>query len=176
MRRVVLFLMSLAITGPALAQPCLGTAGKKFKFSNRAAPDAFVVEAFGPRCADAKVVIYIKTAEQGWHALHMGELAVFADRDVTPANLPAVLKDIAARIEAPANPRLETWDELQKAGTQPGGAPWRGTPLTKAEYERLRKAKPRAAIVPSDASRGMMYVWEEGGMLGRPVAYVFYGD
>jgi hypothetical protein len=164
------------LTGAAFAQTCNGTATKTMKFSNGAAPDTFVVESFGRNCIDARLLIYIKTAEQGWHALHMGELANFADEPVTPKNLPAILKDIVSRIEAPAAPRLETWRQLQKAGTQPGGAPWRGTPLTEAEYERLRKSKPRSVVVPTDAARGMMYVWEQGGMLSRPVPYVYYGD
>jgi hypothetical protein len=172
---LVLF-SAIACAAFANAQPCIGSAEKKFKFSNGAAPDTFVVESFGPRCADAKFVIYMKSAEQGWHALHIGELSSIAGEDVTQKNLVAVLKEIADRIEPARMARLETWDELQKAGTQPGGAPWRGTPLPKAEYERLRKLKPRQAIVPTDASRGMLYVWEPGGMLGRPVAYVFYGD
>jgi hypothetical protein len=176
MRGMFVLLSTLAFAALANAQPCIGSAEKKLKFSNGAAPDTFVVESFGPRCAGAKLIIYIKSAEEGWHALHLGELANFADREVTPVNLKTVLKEIVDRIDGPGSPRFETWDELQKAGTQPDGAPWRGTPLTKAEYERLRLAKPRAAIIPTDSARGMMYVWEKGEMLGRPVAYVYYGD
>jgi hypothetical protein len=70
---------------------------------------------------------------------------------------------------------LETWDSLQKAGKD--GSPWRGNPLTKAEYERLLKARPRAIIIPTDPARGMMWVWDApGGLLKRPVPFTYYGD
>jgi hypothetical protein len=176
MMKIWIACAALMAAGAAAAQPCAGSAEKKLKFSNGAAPDTFVVEAFGATCADAKVLVYIKTAEQGWHAVHIGELANFASEEVSPRKLTAALKEIADRIEAPRQKRFETWDELQKAGTQPEGAPWRGTPLTKIEYERLRGAKPRAVIVPTDASRGAMYVWATDAMMGRPVPFVYYGD
>lgn len=169
-------ILGFALSGAALAQPCNGAIEKKIKFSNAAAADIFVVEAFGANCADAKLVIYIKTAEQGWHALHIGELTNFASEEVKPARLQATLKDIAGRIETATKLQFETWEQLQRAGTQPNGAPWRGTQLSKAEYEKLRLAKPRGVIVPTDAARGTLYIWAENDFLGRPVAFVHYGD
>jgi hypothetical protein len=163
-------MMALA---PAQAD-CGGRAEKKVRFSNKAAPDTFVVEAFGKDCANARVAIYVTTAEEGWHALHVAELGNLADADVTPATLKKTLDAIAARIEGVGRTPLETYDSLKKAGTD--GTPWRGTPLVQAEYERLFKARPRAVIIPTDAARGMMWVWDGTGALKRPVPLIYYGD
>jgi hypothetical protein len=165
----------LAAMAQAHAAGCAGIAERKLVFSNRAAMDTFVVESFGPRCEDARVVIYLKTPEQGWHVLHLAELSNLAASGVTPQTLAGALKEIADRIEGPRLARLETWAELERAASQPDGMPWRGTPLVKAEYERLYKRKPRFVIVPTDASRGMMLVWDDE-KAGRPVEYVHYGD
>jgi hypothetical protein len=175
MRILVLLTIALALIAPALAADCAGRAEKKVRFSNNAVPDTFVVESFGKTCADAKVLIYVTTVEEGWHALHITELSNITDAPVTPATLKKALDGIAARIEGLGRSPLETWDSLQKAGKD--GNPWRGTPLVKDEYERLFKARPRAIIIPTDPARGMMWVWDApGGMLKRPVPFIYYGD
>lgn len=166
----------MLLAAPAMAAGCNGAAQVKQKFSNAAAADTFVVESFGATCADAKVLVYLMTAESGWHALHIGELGNFAGGEVTPASLAPALKEIAGRIELGQRAQLEPWAQLQKAGTQPDGAPWRGTPLARAEYERLLKQRPRTVIVPTDAARGKLIAWDGGGFMGRPVDLVYYGD
>lgn len=174
-RNSLLLTVALALCGPSLAADCNGRAEKKVRFSNNAVADTFVVESFGKTCADARVTVYVTTAEEGWHALHVTELGNIADAPVTPANLKKTLDAIAARIEGVGRSPLESWDSLQKAGKD--GNPWRGTPLVKAEYERLYKARPRAIIIPTDAARGAMWVWDApGGLLKRPVPFIYYGD
>lgn len=178
MRILTIIFGLMAFAGPALAANCDGSVEVKRKFSNAAAPDTFIVESFGPNCADAKVLIYMKTAESGWHALHIGKLENFsgAGSGLTPADLPSTLKEIASRIEPGAQIRMETWAQLQRAGEQPGGAPWRGTPMAKVEYERILKMRPRTIIVPTDAARGKLVAWDGGGFMGRPVDFVYFGD
>lgn len=178
METTMRFLMCLSLAAvfaaPSMAE-CYGKVEKKVRFSNNATPDTFIVESFGKDCANAKVVIYVTTAEEGWHPLHLAELSnLVGDAAVTPANLKKSLTDIAARIEGVGRSPLETWDSLKKAGQD--GNPWRGTPLVQAEYERVAKARPRAVIIPTDAARGMMWVWDGTGMLKRPVAFIYYGD
>lgn len=175
MRVLVVAAIFFAWIAPAFAAYCNGRAEKKVRFSNNAVPDTFVVESFGKTCAEAKVVIYVTTVEEGWHSLHLTEMGNIADAQVTQANLKKTLDAIAARIEGLGRSPLETWESLQKAGKD--GSPWRGTALVKAEYERLLKLRPRAVIIPTDASRGMMWVWDmPGGMLKRPVPFIYYGD
>ena len=174
MRLVTTFVACVGMAVSSAWADCAGRAEKKVRFSNNAVADTFVVESFGKDCANAKVVLLVTTAEEGWHALHVAELTNLAGETVTPANLKKVLADIAMRIEGVGRTPLENWDSLQNAGKD--GNPWRGTPMVKAEYERLTKARPRAVIVPTDAARGMMWVWDGNGMLKRPVAFIYYGD
>jgi hypothetical protein len=175
MRALVFLALALIGSASGWAADCAGRAEKKVRFSNNAVPDTFVVESFGKTCADAKVLIYVTTVEEGWHALHITELANIADAAVNPANLKKTLDAVAARIEGLGRSPLESWDSLQKAGKD--GNPWRGTPLVRAEYERMFKARPRAIIIPTDAARGMMWVWDApGGTLKRPVPFIYYGD
>jgi hypothetical protein len=170
-KRLFLPLM-LLLPLPAVAD-CGGRAEKKVRFSNNAVADTFVVESFGKTCTDAKVLIYVTTAEQGWHALYVNELGNVADVEVSPPNLKKALADIAARIEGVGRTPLESYDSIGKAR---GDAPPRVTPLVKTEYERLHKARPRAVIVPTDPARGLMFVWDSGTELQRPVPLIYYGD
>jgi hypothetical protein len=170
MMRVLI--LSLIFAGPALAD-CGGRAEKKVRFSNNAVADTFVVESYGKTCADAKAVIYVTTAEEGWHPLYVNELSNLADVEVTPANLKKALADVVARIEGVGRTPLESYESLKKSA---GEVPPRVTPLVKAEYERLYKARPRAVIIPTDPARGVMFVWDSGTELHRPVPFVYYGD
>lgn len=178
MRLAAMILCLATVSGSAWATNCDGSVEVKRKFSNAATADTFVVESFGQNCRDAKLLIYVKTAESGWHALHIGELENFSGSGsgLTPATLPAALKEIASRIEPGRATHLESWAQLERAGQQPGGMPWRGTPMTKAEYERVLKARPRTLIVPTDAARGKLMAWDGGGYRGRPIDFVYYGD
>ena len=139
MRSLIAGISMLILAANAFAGDCNGTAEAKAKFSDSAIPDGFIVESFGKQCSDARVVIYVKTADAGWHVLMIGELMNFAGADVTPATLASSLKEIAGRIEPSRMKRFETWAELKKAETQPGGNPWHGTPLVRTEYERIVK-------------------------------------
>jgi hypothetical protein len=177
MNRLLIALAALlAATAPVLAAGCNGTVEKQLKFSSADKPDTFVVESFGDTCKHARLVIYVKTATNQWAPLIVSLVNDYGSEPKNPTELRAALKDVADRIEGPMLSRLETWAEIQRAATQPEGNPWRGTPLVKAEYERLLNAKPRYVYIPTDAIRAKLVVWDEHGYGGRPVDFVYYGD
>jgi hypothetical protein len=61
----LLLVAALVLAGAAAARAdCAGTSETKHKFSNADKPDTFVVESFGPRCDDARVLIYVKSEPQ----------------------------------------------------------------------------------------------------------------
>jgi hypothetical protein len=166
----------LATTASTLAAGCNGTIEKPLKFSSPDKPDTFVVESFGDTCKDARLAIYVKTATNQWAPLIISLVSDYGSEPKNPVDLRATLKDVADRIEGPMLSRLETWAEIQRAATQPEGNPWRGTPLVKAEYERLLNAKPRYVYIPTDGVRAKLVVWDEHAYGGRPVDFVYYGD
>jgi len=177
MNRVLLALAALmAAAAPVSAAGCNGTVEKQLKFSSADKPDTFVVESVGDRCKDARIFIYVKTSTGQWAPLLVGQFGDLAAWPKVVQQIPPRLQDIADRIEGPMLSRLETWAEIQRAATQPEGNPWRGTPLVKAEYERLLNAKPRYIYIPTDAVRAKLVVWDEHGYGGRPVDFVYYGD
>ena len=166
----------IAAAAPAFAAGCDGMVEKQLKFSSANKPDTFVVESFGDRCTDARLVIYVKTATNQWAPLIISQLNDYGSEPKKPAELQAALKEVADRIEGPMLSRLESWTEIQSAATQPQGNPWRGTPLVQAEYERLLKAKPRYVYIPTDGVRAKLVVWDEHPYGGHPVDFVYYGD
>jgi hypothetical protein len=153
---------------------CDAKAEAKHRFSSAEQPDIFIVESFGASCADARLLIYVRTVDHGWHPLVIAPFTEYLDASLGPAELPEALAEIAGRIEGPMMSRLETWSEIQRASTQPQGNPWRGTPLVRTEYERLYNSKPRYVFVPVAPPRAKLVVWDEQGR--RPVDFVFYGD
>lgn len=140
------------------------------------AKDRFVVETVGKNCADARLLVSLETAEGRIYPLVLEKLANFGEQSTSDQQgAVAAVKEAASRIDSSMQTPLESWADLEKAGTQPEGAPWRGTPLTRAEYERLLKLKPRSVIVPTDFTRNKLVVWDPHGS-GRPVDFVYYGD
>lgn len=177
MKHVIIAIAAfLATTASAFAAGCNGMVEAKLLFSTADKPDTFVVESFGERCPDARLVIYVKTASNQWAPLIISQVSDYGSEPKNPAELQTALKEVASRIEGPMLSRLETWAEIQRAATQPEGNPWRGTPLVKAEYERLLKAKPRYVYIPTDAVRAKLVVWDDHAYGGRPVDFVYYGD
>ncbi len=177
MNRVLIGLAALTVAAaPVSAAGCNGAVEKQLKFSSADKPDPFMIESFGDRCKDARLVIYVKTATNQWAPLIVSLVSDYGSEPKSPAELHAALKEVAARIEGPMMSRLETWVEIQRAATQPEGNPWRGTPLVKSEYERLLNAKPRYVYIPTDGVRAKLVVWDEHAYGGRPVDFVYYGD
>ncbi|HAH10547.1 MAG TPA: hypothetical protein DCL54_11795 [Alphaproteobacteria bacterium] len=172
---IVLAVMLSATTAQAKGRDCHAMATKALKFSDETKPDEFVVESIGSTCDQARVTIYVRTVESGWFPLLISEVSAFGGVVKNHGEMAKAIKEIADRIEPPQRANLESWEDLQKAGSQPEGNPWRGTPLIQAEYVRLFKQKPRFVIIPTDAARGKMVVWDDA-IFGRPVDYVFYGD
>jgi len=177
MNRLLTALAALfAAAAPAYAAGCNGMVEKQLKFSSADKADTFVIESFGERCPDARLIIYVKTATNQWAPLIISQVNDYGSEPKNPSELQAALKEVASRIEGPMVSRLETWAEIQRAATQPEGNPWRGTPLVQAEYERLLKAKPRYVYIPTDGVRAKLVVWDEHAYGGRPVDFVYYGD
>lgn len=98
----------LAATAPALAAGCNGIVEKQLKFSSADKPDTFVVESFGDRCQNARIIIYVKTATDQWAPLIISEIGDYGSEPKNAAGLQAALKDVAGRIEGPMMSRLET--------------------------------------------------------------------
>lgn len=179
-RHPFIALVFLAAAGPwnatQAAQPCYAKESVTHAVTQPGAKDTFVVEIIGKSCADARVLISLEVKDGDVFPLAIRNLSDFSERTpIDQAAAAAAVKEAASRIDSAMQTPLESWADLERAGTQPDGAPWRGTPLTRGEYERLLKLKPRYVIVPTDFTRNKLVVWDPHGM-GRPVDFVYFGD
>jgi hypothetical protein len=139
--------------------------------------ESLVVESLGP-CPDALVLIWIDRPDRRHigdaQALHLARLAQYGRsfRDLEGARV--AVDDVVSRIELDARSGIETWSDLQHAGDQPGGAPWRGTPLQRTDYERIAAAGTRVLLIPTDATRYTLVAWDDE--VAAWVDVIYYGD
>jgi len=138
---------------------------------------ALTVEAFGA-CDDPKLLIWIDRLEANRagrvQVIHMARLSVYGSTTFTPAAAESEVAAINARVETDASRYFETWEELERAGEQPDGMPWRGTPLSRADYERIVASGARAMLIPTDGARGTLVAWDDS--IEQWVDLIYYGD
>jgi hypothetical protein len=108
----------LATTAQALAAGCNGMVEKQLKFSSPDKPDTFMVESFGDRCNDARLIIYVKTATNQWAPLIVAHVSDYGSEPKNPTELRAALKDVADRIEGPMPPRNLGRDSARRDPTR----------------------------------------------------------
>lgn len=136
-----------------------------------------VVESFGP-CADALLLIWIDRPDRRHigdaQALRLARLAHYGRSFSDLEGARVAVNDVVSRVELDARDGIETWSALQRAGDQPGGAPWRGTPLQRSDYERIAAAGTRALLIPTDATRYTLVAWDDE--VAAWVDVIYYGD
>ncbi|MEZ5959344.1 MAG: hypothetical protein R3C30_02810 [Hyphomonadaceae bacterium] len=137
-----------------------------------------VVEIYG-ECGDGMVAIWADRL--GRHdipgsvqVLHLARLSDYGGRVQDNDATQAAVQSIRGRVEIDGARYVETWAALERAGDQPGGAPWRGTPLSRSEYERITTTSPRFMLIPTDSGRAKLVAWDEANEVWVDVIY--YGD
>ncbi len=165
-----------AISAPTPA--CAARTTAELPLLGRFEQQSLVVDVYG-ECSDVMVAIWADRL--GRHdipgsvqVLHLARLDDFGMRahDAQSAETAAHL--ILERVEMDGAQHAETWVALQRAGDQPGGASWRGTPLSRSEYQRITTTSPRFMLIPTDGGRAKLVAWDEGNEAWVDVIY--YGD
>ncbi len=139
---------------------------------------SLVIETFG-ECSDAMVAIWVdRLGRRGIpgsvQVLHLARLSDFGVRTSDAASADAAIHAIYDRLETDGSRYVETWAALQRAGDQPDGASWRGTPLSRDEYQRIMSGAPRLMLIPTDGGRAKLVAWDEANEVWTDAIY--YGD
>lgn len=139
---------------------------------------SLVIETFGA-CSDAMVALWVdRTGRRGApgsvQALHLARLSDYGARVRDAASADAAIHSIYDRLEMDGSRLVETWAALQRAGDQPDGASWRGTPLSRSEYQRIMSGSSRLMLIPTDGGRAKLVAWDESAESWIDVIY--YGD
>lgn len=132
-----------------------------------------VVESFGT-CADPLVLVWIDQPHDRVEDLHFARLSAYRMRARSPAKVATAVKAILSQIKTRRTSDFETWQRLQAAGDSPGGGSWRGTPLSKPDYERITSSAILILLIPTDSGRAKLVAWDAS--VEEWVDVVYYGD
>ncbi|MCA8885372.1 MAG: hypothetical protein R3C31_03745 [Hyphomonadaceae bacterium] len=141
-------------------------------------PQRLVIESYGV-CDDAMVAIWIdRTGRRdipgSVQVLHLARLADFDGRTPDVESAAAAIRSIFDRIETDGARHVETWSALQRAGDQPNGGSWRGTTLSRSEYQRITSSSSRLMLIPTDRGRAKLVAWDDDNEVW--VDLIYYGD
>jgi hypothetical protein len=163
---------------PTSPPGCAARTTTELPLLDRFEQQSLVVEVYG-ECRDAMVAIWAD--RMGRHdtpgsvqVLHLARLSDFGVRAPDPLSTEVAVHSILERVEMDGSRYVETWAALQRAGDQPDGAPWRGTPLSRSEYQRVTTSSPRFMLIPTDGARAKLVAWDDANEVWVDVIY--YGD